>query len=987
MADEKILDYIIKDFSGGQVSNVDDSERPANAFKELKNCRIDVEEGSLVKRLQATYYNETTIGALPIKSGIRYYYGTDSKELIISYDTFLKKGDDNAGTFSNIKTGLTSNKRFCFVPFKDKLYCFNGVDDNQRYDGTTIKKMGCPAPTSIPTLTDPTVFLSHFNGLDASTTIIDTKGQTVTVGGSAQLDTSYYKFGSSSLLLANSSDYLTIPAANGQFGSNDFTIDTQLRLSSLPSSGSWKVIAYQQTDSSNYQIFGIYNDSGIYKLIYRVVSSSVNIIDCSYTLEELDTETWCHVFVGRDDNTFYLGFNGVVQDFNDDSAVPSFTGALYIGNNVSGVNFNGWLDEFRITKGVCRWNDDYSAPSEAYTTGTYKYAITYLYEGYQESNPYLDSDEDVVECSIEAGDSVMLSNIPISSDTDVTKRKVYRTLKDGDVYYYVDTIDDNTTTTYSDITPEINLTIELSTYHDIPAIWKMAVLKDGRLFGLRPNSCRIDFTIIENYNAMPDIVNDFENYEMVAEDDGEDVLAIAEWSEGIVCFKRSSTYLILTSASDPLQWEINKVDYYGIVAPWSVARTDKGIVYLSIDKENQLDLRLFTGSSSTSLGWRVKDILDSINKEYYDEVVGCFYGGRYYLSFIDNYAGLSCNHRLLTLYYSTDLNKFGYTTGDLNISCFIPAFGVGDFGQMYAGTSNDGHILRLETTTEDLIHKTKSDVDSGTLTRLKESGNEEYPEYKIDEDGFTGLFSNTVIDDMGTATIDSYSTINDMIDNCGYVTSDILYIGAQELGLAMWSAVLGTTGGTALRIRTGDTVALCNTATYSEWFTTPEGSDISGVTAKKYLQYQLLISTDTLPDDVTKLYRNNFVVKISAGLGTQFETAINFLLDTGKINLRSGDTKYPDYIKRLRCVVLEYETAGTTLNVYLAKDEDEIGTVLEAIDTDDYPNIRQITLPFTYIAEMFRLQIQEESLKALKIKSIRFRFSLLPKNAMLLNRG
>jgi len=325
--------------------------------------------------------------------------------LIISYDTFLKKGNDALGTFSNIKTGLTSNKRFSFLQYKDKLYCFNGTDENQRYDGTTIKKMGCPAPTTSPTLTDPTVFLSHFNGLDAATTIIDVKGQTVTVGGNAQLDTSYYKFGSSSLLLDSSGDYLTIPAANGQFGSGDFTIDTYFRLNALPSASAWKVFAYQQTDTNNYQIFGIYNDAGTYKLIYRVVSSSSTVIDCSYTLEELDTATWYHIFVGRKGTTFYLGFHGVVQEFTDDTAIPSFTGALYIGGTASSQTFNGWLDEYRITKTMCRWVEDYTVPASAYTTGTYKYAITFGYddEGYQESNPYLDSNDVIVECSIEAG--------------------------------------------------------------------------------------------------------------------------------------------------------------------------------------------------------------------------------------------------------------------------------------------------------------------------------------------------------------------------------------------------------------------------------------------------------------------------------------------------------------------------------------------------------------------------------------------------------
>jgi len=103
MANEELLELIIKDFSKGMITNIDSSDKDGNSFQEIKNARIDQEEGTLVKRLQATYYNETSLGSLPIKSGKRFYYGTDSKELIISYDTFLKKGNDALGTFSNIK--------------------------------------------------------------------------------------------------------------------------------------------------------------------------------------------------------------------------------------------------------------------------------------------------------------------------------------------------------------------------------------------------------------------------------------------------------------------------------------------------------------------------------------------------------------------------------------------------------------------------------------------------------------------------------------------------------------------------------------------------------------------------------------------------------------------------------------------------------------------------------------------------------------------
>jgi hypothetical protein len=150
---EEILEVIISDFRDGIVSNIDDPDKPNTGFKEIKNSRFDIKGGEIHKRKQSAYYNDVSLGSHPVKSGARYYYGTDSKELIISYDTLLKKGDDEAGTFSNIATTLTSDKRWCFLEYKDKLYGCNGVDSNRRYDGTDSKVMGCQIPPSTFTVT------------------------------------------------------------------------------------------------------------------------------------------------------------------------------------------------------------------------------------------------------------------------------------------------------------------------------------------------------------------------------------------------------------------------------------------------------------------------------------------------------------------------------------------------------------------------------------------------------------------------------------------------------------------------------------------------------------------------------------------------------------------------------------------------------------------------------------------------------------------
>jgi hypothetical protein len=95
---------------------------------------------------------------------------------------------------------------------------------------------------------------------------------------------------------------------------------------------------------------------------------------------------------------------------------------------------------------------------------------------------------------------------------------------------------------------------------------------------------------------------------------------------------------------------------------------------------------------------------------------------------------------------------------------------------------------------------------------------------------------------------------------------------------------------------------------------------------------------------------------------------------------------YPDIIKRIRQIVLEYEVTkdlltASTINVFLAMNEQAFGDAIP-INSDTYPNIRTLILLFNYFGEYVDLKIEEESLNTLALKSIRYRFSLLPKQAM-----
>jgi hypothetical protein len=59
------------------------------------------------------------------------------------------------------------------------------------------------------------------------------------------------------------------------------------------------------------------------------------------------------------------------------ATLPVPSGNFYIGGSVElGRYLNGWLDEFRISKGIARWTDAFLPPTEAYTNDTVTPGIT-----------------------------------------------------------------------------------------------------------------------------------------------------------------------------------------------------------------------------------------------------------------------------------------------------------------------------------------------------------------------------------------------------------------------------------------------------------------------------------------------------------------------------------------------------------------------------------------------------------------------------------
>jgi hypothetical protein len=213
--------------------------------------------------------------------------------------------------------------------------------------------------------------LLHFEGTDASTTFTDSESsgvaKTGTAAGGAQIDTAQCKFGVASGLFDGTGDYISYANnADFNFGAGDFTVDCWIRFNSTSNP---QVIAGRNgTSDRSWSLY--YNANNLRFAGYW--NGAIQDQPFSWTPTK---EIWYHVAVVRSGANLKLYVNGnqIGSTYNISTYnIRDSSSVFYIGENVqdTGYGFNGWIDEFRITKGLARWTTTFTSPTTAYASST-----------------------------------------------------------------------------------------------------------------------------------------------------------------------------------------------------------------------------------------------------------------------------------------------------------------------------------------------------------------------------------------------------------------------------------------------------------------------------------------------------------------------------------------------------------------------------------------------------------------------------------------
>ena len=216
-----------------------------------------------------------------------------------------------------------------------------------------------------------TVLLMHMDEADTGTDFDDSSASAhvTTASGSAQCDTAQAKFGVSSGLFDGNGDYVTVDhSADFAMGSGAFTIDGWFMANDFDPV-TLEGICGQSDDSENQWNFGWASTA----IVFRVLVANSYSINFNQTVT-LEPAIWYHLALirgwGGDTDMFAITVDGkVVGTLSNSSTIPDLAADLTIGRvSVAAAtkDFAGWMDEFRISKGIARWTADFTPPTFHY---------------------------------------------------------------------------------------------------------------------------------------------------------------------------------------------------------------------------------------------------------------------------------------------------------------------------------------------------------------------------------------------------------------------------------------------------------------------------------------------------------------------------------------------------------------------------------------------------------------------------------------------
>jgi hypothetical protein len=344
-----------------------------------------------------------------------------------------------------------------------------------------------------------------------------------------------------------------------------------------------------------------------------------------------------------------------------------------------------------------------AATGGSLSTGTYKFLVTW-YCGHtekmvMEGQPANIQDTDLTVEITGSNNAINIQGMDTQDATgNATKKYIYRTRADGNVYYYdtnVDDADASATLTNADTA----LGAECESWDNYWAPHgKYPVVHKDRLFlgngqhtyydrneGANKtvgNKSTLYFSKVGMPYAWP-----LENYIDCTPDDGDDINGVVSFAGRVFVFKPRK-HFTLTYSADPLSGYVEEFRP-GLLADRSPAVCDirpnmpmGGMIWLARDKR----VYLHDGQRAIPISDPIQDTLDAITLANLSYATGIFYPDRsWYMLSIDSSGTATRNDKTLVF----DLDTMSWHEFNYGMAAFTYFGGAGDNNELLGGSLND----------------------------------------------------------------------------------------------------------------------------------------------------------------------------------------------------------------------------------------------------------------------------------------------------------
>lgn len=244
-------------------------------------------------------------------------------------------------------------------------YCIQGTSGEWEVGTGTLVVTGS---STIDPYWASTTLLLRGEGVNNGTTFSDssTSANAITRYGSAVTSTAQAKYGTASIKLNGTTDYISSPHNVGStFGSGNFTVEGWVYPTNLAGVPCFYV---QQSntvaDNNNIGVFSYITAAGEFSADIR---SGLTVYTAISPAGAVVTNAWQHLAIVRNGTTLKCYVNGVERGsvavaataVNNPGDVPRCLVGVYSYGGLNNL-FTGYIDDLRVTKGVARYTGNFT---------------------------------------------------------------------------------------------------------------------------------------------------------------------------------------------------------------------------------------------------------------------------------------------------------------------------------------------------------------------------------------------------------------------------------------------------------------------------------------------------------------------------------------------------------------------------------------------------------------------------------------------------